>query len=119
MREFENQNNNDHCVTESCENKHYTCGFCGRTYDDVKNRMACETVCHAKWLEAEKNKKKEKLAKEKEDRRKIIEEKTRELRKLIADYIKDYGSLTIKDLGTTTTSATSKFLDIFDNGWWI
>lgn len=41
---------------------------------------------------AEEAAKMAKLAEEKEARRKEIEDKTEELAKLIADYIKDYGS---------------------------
>lgn len=94
----------------------FKCGICGKEYESVEERMKCETECVKDLKIKEEELAKKKLEEEREAREKVIAEKYDEVKKLMHEYIKDYGVLKL----------TSDCCDIFDNlnlsnlngGWW-
>lgn len=102
--------------TDEVSNKMvYHCAICGKPYDTVDERVACETKCLAARKKAQAEIEKKKLEEKKNTRKAEIEKKYKELATLVNDYCKDYGSLQIgesryfeDDLPTL-----SKLL-----GWW-
>lgn len=69
----------------------YKCGICGREYDSIKDRAACELVClqqqeEEQRIAAEKKKKEEQIARKKE-----VDEAMARANELKARYIEDYG----------------------------
>lgn len=72
--------------------KTYTCDVCGKIYDTVEERNACETKCLADRKKAEAKRKEEELRKIKETRKKEIEMAYDHYNELLKTYIKDYGS---------------------------
>lgn len=71
--------------------KTYTCDICGKIYDTVEERNACETKCLADRKKAEAKRKEEELRKIKETRKKEIEMAYDHYNELLKTYIKDYG----------------------------
>lgn len=102
--------------TDEVSNKMvYHCAICGKPYDTVDERVACETKCLAARKKAQAEIEKKKLEEKKNTRKAEIKKKYKELATLVNDYCKDYGSLQIgesryfeDDLPTL-----SKLL-----GWW-
>ena len=93
----------------------YRCAICGKAYDTIDERVACETKCLAARKKAQAELEKKKLEEEKVTRKAEIEKKFKELSNLVNDYCKDYGSLQLGE---------SRYFD--DNlptlskvlGWW-
>ena len=102
--------------TDEVSNKMvYHCAICGKPYDTVDERVACETKCLAERKKAQAELEKKKLEEKKNTRKAEIEKKYKELSTLVKNYINDYGSLQIGytryfDDNMTTLS---KLL-----GWW-
>lgn len=93
----------------------YRCAICGKTYDTIDERVACETKCLAdrKKIQAELEKKK--LEEKKTARKDEIVKKYKELAILVKDYCNDYGSLQIGESSCFEDDypTLSKLL-----GWW-
>ena len=80
--------------TDEVSNKMvYHCAICGKPYDTVDERVACETKCLAARKKAQAELEKKKLEEKKNARKAEIEKKYKELATLVNDYCKDYGSL--------------------------
>ena len=84
--------------TDGVSNKMvYHCAICGKPYDTVDERVACETKCLAARKKAQAEIEKKKLEEKKNTRKAEIEKKYNELSTLVKNYINDYGSLQIGD----------------------
>lgn len=78
-------------------NNIYTCGVCGKTFETIEERNTHEAKCIADRKKAEAALAKKKLDDEKDARKAEIEKKYNELRTLMKQYCKDYGSLQLGD----------------------
>ena len=102
--------------TDEVSNKMvYHCAICGKSYDTVDERVACETKCLAARKKAQAEIEKKKLEEKKNTRKAEIEKKYKELSALVKNYINDYGSLQIGDTRyfDDNMPTLSKLL-----GWW-
>ena len=102
--------------TDEVSNKMvYHCAICGKPYDTVDERVACETKCLAARKKAQAEIEKKKLEEKKNTRKAEIENKYKELSALVKNYINDYGSLQIGDTRyfDDNMPTLSKLL-----GWW-
>ena len=102
--------------TDEVSNKMvYHCAICGKSYDTVDERVACETKCLAARKKAQAEIEKKKLEEKKNTRKAEIEKKYKELSALVNNYINDYGSLQIGDTRyfDDNMPTLSKLL-----GWW-
>ena len=102
--------------TDEVSNKMvYHCAICGKPYDTVDERVACETKCLAARKKAQAEIEKKRLEEEKTTRKAEIEKKYKELSALVKNYINDYGSLQIGDTRyfDDNMPTLSKLL-----GWW-
>ena len=102
--------------TDEVSNKMvYHCAICGKPYDTVDERVACETKCLAERKKAQAEIEKKKLEEKKNTRKAEIEKKYKELSTLVKNYINDYGSLQIGDTRyfDDNMPTLSKLL-----GWW-
>lgn len=102
--------------TDEVSNKMvYHCAICGKPYDTVDERVACETKCLAARKKAQAEIEKKKLEEKKNARKAEIEKKYKELATLVNDYCKDYGSLQLGESRyfEDDISTLSKLL-----GWW-
>ena len=97
--------------TDEVSNKMvYHCAICGKPYDTVDERVACETKCLAERKKAQAELEKKKLEEKKNTRKAEIEKKYRELATLVNDYCKEFGeSLYFED----DIPTLSKLI-----GWW-
>ena len=102
--------------TDEVSNKMvYHCAICGKPYDTVDERVACETKCIAERKKAQAELEKKRLEEKKTTRKEEIEKKYKELSTLVKNYINDYGSLQIGDTRyfDDNMPTLSKLL-----GWW-
>ena len=102
--------------TDEVSNKMvYHCAICGKPYDTVDERVACETKCLAARKKAQAELEKKKLKEKKNTRKAEIEKKYKELATLVNDYCKDYGSLQLGESRyfEDDIPTLSKLL-----GWW-
>lgn len=102
--------------TDEVSNKMvYHCAICGKPYDTVDERVACETKCLAARKKAQAEIEKKKLEEKKNTRKAEIEKKYKALATLVNDYCKDYGSLQLGESRyfEDDISTLSKLL-----GWW-
>ena len=97
--------------TDEVSNKMvYHCAICGKPYDTVDERVACETKCLAERKKAQAELEKKKLEEKKNTRKAEIEKKYKELATLVNDYCKEFGeSLYFED----DIPTLSKLI-----GWW-
>lgn len=108
--------NYDCCKTDTEPNKAtYRCAICGKAYDTIDERVACETKCLAARKKAQAELEKKRLEEKKTARKAEIEKKYKELAALVNDYCKDYGSLQIGESNCFEDDypTLSKLL-----GWW-
>ena len=94
----------------------YNCAICGKSYDTIDERVACETKCLADRKKAQAALEKKKLEEKKSTRKTEIEKKYKELATLVRDYCHDYGSLQLGEshyFDDNNFPALSKLL-----GWW-
>lgn len=94
----------------------YNCAICGKSYDTIDERVACETKCLADRKKAQAALEKKKLEEKKSTRKAEIEKKYKELTTLVRDYCHDYGSLQLGEshyFDDNNFPALSKLL-----GWW-
>lgn len=73
------------------EEKKYVCGFCGKEYETVVERMNCESACAIAEKEKAEKERREKLIREKEERQQKIIQSRKELLELEQNYYRDYG----------------------------
>lgn len=76
--------------------KVYQCGICNKLYKTIEDRMLCEAKCITARKQAEEEMKKAKLAEEKNARMEEINKMYGDLHAKIADYVKDYGHISLK-----------------------
>lgn len=108
--------NYDCCKADTASNKAtYRCAICGKAYDTIDERVACETKCLAARKKAQVELEKKRLEEKKTARKAEIEKKYKELATLVKDYCKDYGSLQIGESNCFEDDypTLSKLL-----GWW-
>ena len=86
-------NYSDYKTDEVSNKMVYHCAICGKPYDTVDERVACETKCLAARKKAQAELEKKKLEEKKNTRKAEIEKKYKELATLVNDYCKDDGSL--------------------------
>ena len=80
--------------TDEVSNKMvYHCAICGKSYDTVDGRVACETKCLAARKKAQAEIEKKKLEEKKNTLKAEIEKKYKELATLVNEYCKDDVSL--------------------------
>lgn len=102
--------------TDEVSNKMvYHCAICGKSYDTVDERVACETKCLAARKKAQAELEKKRLEEKKNTRKAEIEKKYKELVTLVNDYCKDDGSLQLCESRyfDDNIPTLSKLL-----GWW-
>ena len=97
--------------TDEVSNKMvYYCAICGKPYDTVDERVACETKCLAERKKSQAELEKKKLEEKKNTRKAEIDKKYKELATLVNDYCKEFGeSLYFED----DIPTLSKLI-----GWW-
>lgn len=102
--------------TDEVSNKMvYHCAICGKPYDTVDERVACETKCLAARKKAQAEIEKKKLEEKKNTRKAEIEKKYKELATLVNDYCKDYGSLQLGESRYFEDDISTLFKLL---GWW-
>ena len=102
--------------TDEVSNKMvYHCAICGKPYDTVDERVACETKCLAERKKAQAELEKKKLEEKKTTRKEEIEKKYKELATLVNDYCKDYGSLQLCESRCFEDSIPTLYKIL---GWW-
>lgn len=102
--------------TDEVSNKMvYHCAICGKPYDTVDERVACETKCLAARKKAQAELEKKKLEEKKNTRKAEIEKKYKELATLVNDYCKDYGSLQLGESRYFEDDIPTLFKLL---GWW-
>lgn len=98
--------------------KKFTCGYCGREFDNVRGRTGCEEECFRKQEAERKRNEHEKYLADKEDRRKEVDSAREKYYDLLKKFNEDYGY--------TSTFTEAPFYDFFgkhkkDNTgkyWW-
>lgn len=89
----------------------YKCGICGKEYENIEDRIACETKCLHDRKVAEEKCKQMKLEKEKETRRKEVQMAWDHYSDLLKAFIEDYGSSPTMRNGTNAQRALCDILD--------
>ena len=103
-------NYGDYKTDEASNKMVYHCAICGKPYDTVDERVACETKCLAARKKAQAEIEKKKLEEKKNALKAEIEKKYKELATLVNDYCKEFGeSLYFED----DIPTLSKLI-----GWW-
>ena len=69
----------------------YKCGICGSEFASVQERMNCEMACVKKQIEEEKKATELKKKEEQKARKAEVDEAFKNLQRLFAEYVKDYG----------------------------
>ena len=69
----------------------YKCGVCGKEYESIKDRAACEIKCSKQKEEAERLAAMKKKQEEQTARKKAVDEAFDKAYKLKEEYLKDYG----------------------------
>ena len=73
------------------EAKLYECAFCGRTYDTIKDRMACEQACAKRVAEEEAKAAEEKKKAEYDKRKAEVDAAVKKANELTRAFARDYG----------------------------
>lgn len=76
------------------EEKYY-CAMCGKSYESVKDRIACETECYKNYMAAEAKKKSDEAKAKRDSSTKAIENKLAELNKMIESHLREYEYLNL------------------------
>lgn len=102
--------------TDEVSNKMvYHCAICGKPYDTVDERVACETKCLAARKKAQAEIEKKKLEEKKNTLKAEIEKKYKELATLVNEYCKDDGSLQLCESRCFEDSIPTLYKIL---GWW-
>ena len=89
--------NYGHCDKDvcTCDTTSYRCGVCGKSFETIESRSACEAKCLKDRAKAEEALKKQKLEEEKAKSKAEIEKKYKELAAMVSEHIRKFGSLQI------------------------
>lgn len=96
------------------EAKIYTCPICGNEYEELNAYAQCILACEAKKKKEEEERKKAQRALEQESRKKALDEAGEYYRKLLTEYIKDYGTYEVKRTAEEIPAAFGKLFDFFN-----
>ena len=88
----------------------YKCAICGTIYDDLKERVKCESTCIKKQEEEAKKAEELKKKAEQETRHKEVVDAYNNFHDLLKKYIKDYGTFSVNGIDVPTFS---KLIDHF------
>ena len=88
--------------------KKYICAFCGKHYDRPFDRAQCEVACYNRIQIEEEKAAQARKEQEKKDRYDAIVTKLNEVDKMILEYHKEFGRITIK-LPTTLRGFDDNF----------
>lgn len=94
----------------------YTCPYCKEEYTEPSDLAHCILNCEARIKAEEEEKKKTKLAAEKEARHKEVTDAYENFEELKTKYVNDYGSFTFKrtkDADTNDVEWVFKSLGLF------
>lgn len=89
----------------------YKCEICGKEYENIEDRVACETKCLHDRKVAEEKRKKMKLEQEKETRKKEIQMAWDHYSDLFKAFTEDYGSYPTMRNETNAPRALCDILD--------
>ena len=84
------------------KDKIYVCGFCGKAYNEIHQRMNCEAECHKKHAEEIKAAEEAKKKEEQKVRKAEVDAAFEHLHKLMTAYVNDYGHYEYSDDGEDT-----------------
>lgn len=70
----------------------YKCAICGKSYDNIADRIKCETACLKQQEEDAKKAAEAKKAADKSKRKKELSDAIEHAAKLLDEYMKDYGA---------------------------
>lgn len=71
----------------------YVCAICGKSYEDVEERIACETTCLKKRKAEEEQKKRNEAREKLTNSTKTIEKKLTEVDEMIKQHLNEFESL--------------------------
>ena len=89
----------------------YKCAICGTVYDDLKERVKCESTCIKKQEEEAKKAAELKKKAEKETRHKEVIAAYDHFHELLKKYTEDYGTFAINGIDVPT------FNKLIDHFW--
>ena len=99
-------------------NLKYKCAICGEIYDEVEDRMKCESACLRKQAEEAKKAAEEKRKIEQAARKAEVDAAVEKVIKLANAYIKDYGSYAFYDYKPEFTKSTLSSDDFLPLKFW-
>lgn len=73
----------------------YKCAICGTEYEDLKNRIVCETKCLKELKEAEEAKKADEYNAKYKESLNTIYNKLTEIDVMLKEHMKEYGSFSL------------------------
>ena len=88
----------------------YKCEICNNTYENLEERIACETKCLADRKIAEEKRKKAELEEKKEARKAEVAEAQKKYLELLEAYVEDYGMFSLEMSGGIFPHWTDYFL---------
>lgn len=71
----------------------YVCAICGKSYENLEDRIACETKCFNERKMIEAKQKEDKLKTKRINSEKEIEQKLAEVNEMIREHLNEYDSL--------------------------
>lgn len=77
----------------------YKCEICGKTYENLEERIGCEVKCLEDRKIAEEKRKVAELEVKKAERRAEVEAAQKKYLELLAKYVEDYGMFSTKNTG--------------------
>lgn len=77
--------------------KSYACAFCGKLYEEIEERVICETKCLKDYKTKEERKKADEMKKKKAESQKAIEAELRKVNDMIKDHYKNYDTIAIHE----------------------
>lgn len=97
-------------------NPKYKCAICGSIFDEISDRVKCETACLKKQAEEAKRAEEEKKKLEQKARKAEVDAAIKKAIELENAYIKDYGSYVCGDYKledfTKSTLSSDDFLPL-------
>lgn len=73
----------------------YKCAICGTEYEDLENRIVCETQCLKELKEAEEAKKADEYNAKRKESLNTIYNKLTEVDVMLKEHMKEYGSFSL------------------------
>ena len=96
------------------DNTFYTCPYCQEEYTAPSDLARCILSCENKKKQEEEDRKKAELILAQDTRKKEIEAAYENYRKLLKDYIKDYGAISI----SSNSDDWISFSGLKPFSWW-